>query len=1062
MLRTIVPGLMVTMVGSAMAQEEGPMVGARICQWYHGHAAAVSMRFDDAHPTHLSKAAPMLSEYGLVGTFLVNTDKTRFQESRDEWAAAVEQGHELGNHTANHHGAKTDAEAEYEIAECSRVIHGLQPRYSPLLAFQRGGATKWLQRKPMSYFVQRYDLFDPPGSSYSCSEAYSWFSVEAVAERMKWIVPGGHWLQTHYHGVDEGHLVISSEALRGLCELFSEADMWSAGMSSIYRYQEEREASDLSVAADGDDALNLSLVCGTDQRLYDHPLTVEVVLADGVSADDATVAKADGEAVTAWAAGEGVQFDVAPEDGVYVVTAEGIGAAYAAAHGGYEAPGRHPYVYFGAAGVEALREKRAAPVAAELWEHVKGAADRIMEQDPPPADTDADAEKARRHARDAATLAFVHALTGEAGYAERAVPEVEAVLAASAWVHAQHPGEADLVSAEVTCGLALTYDWAHDALPEELRVAMVEAMVARGLEPTFADAERRVWWSVWPKGNWGAVIFGQAGVAAIALLDEEPRAQEWVRTCRQRIWLYTKAIGEDGGWGESVSYSIYCWRNATMFMDALARLTGGSEDLFGAPGPEALPAYYANLMLPNESDFVPFSNYGHGVSPNGFLLRLAREYDDGHARRMGAWKRTWDPVSNALGFVWCDPELAQSPASELPLTKHFRTVDWAVMRSAWDDPDATLLAFKGGDNEWDHYHHDYNSFALWSRGIPLLIELGYPHELWGVKTEAHNTVMVAGEEQLGDARIAGRRGDPRQFGKIGHVADAGWYAHLTGDASAVYDPATVSSFVREIMYLRSEEGSPEYFIMFDDVVATQPVRMDWIAHTYGELQVDGSTVTVTQDNAAADIMVVEPEGLVQEVLEKSFEEAGVSRPFEAAKADTFVKVRPSGPVERGQFLTVIAPRGAEEQTGLSITPVRSENVVGVKVAHGETEDVALFAIEEPLAAAEGIRLTGRSCFVRRVGGVVTRVAIEQAQELEIDGDVWVGGSGAGQMTAAYEETAVAMTLGLYDANETVLRVPKEPVKCVAGGKERELEYDEAESAVTLRLRGAREARVVWE
>ena len=37
----------------------------RICRWYGGKKAALSLRFDDSHPTHVTVAIPMLDEYGL-------------------------------------------------------------------------------------------------------------------------------------------------------------------------------------------------------------------------------------------------------------------------------------------------------------------------------------------------------------------------------------------------------------------------------------------------------------------------------------------------------------------------------------------------------------------------------------------------------------------------------------------------------------------------------------------------------------------------------------------------------------------------------------------------------------------------------------------------------------------------------------------------------------------------------------------------------------------------------------------------------------------------------------
>ena len=39
-----------------------------VAKWRDGRAAALSIRFDDSHPTHLAKAVPILREYGFRGT----------------------------------------------------------------------------------------------------------------------------------------------------------------------------------------------------------------------------------------------------------------------------------------------------------------------------------------------------------------------------------------------------------------------------------------------------------------------------------------------------------------------------------------------------------------------------------------------------------------------------------------------------------------------------------------------------------------------------------------------------------------------------------------------------------------------------------------------------------------------------------------------------------------------------------------------------------------------------------------------------------------------------------
>ena len=92
-----------------------PVTGmsARIGKWYDGRQAALCIRFDDSHPTHLSTAIPALREYGFRGTFMINPGKrddrspprwrSAFEADRNEWEAVAQRGdQEFANHTLHH------------------------------------------------------------------------------------------------------------------------------------------------------------------------------------------------------------------------------------------------------------------------------------------------------------------------------------------------------------------------------------------------------------------------------------------------------------------------------------------------------------------------------------------------------------------------------------------------------------------------------------------------------------------------------------------------------------------------------------------------------------------------------------------------------------------------------------------------------------------------------------------------------------------------------------------------------------------------------------------------
>ncbi|HET7558998.1 MAG TPA: polysaccharide deacetylase family protein, partial [Limnochordia bacterium] len=71
--------------------------------WWGEARAAVSLSFDDAAPSQLEHAIPVLDRYGLHGTFYVNpTAGGRFERDIAGWRAARAHGHEVANHTLVH------------------------------------------------------------------------------------------------------------------------------------------------------------------------------------------------------------------------------------------------------------------------------------------------------------------------------------------------------------------------------------------------------------------------------------------------------------------------------------------------------------------------------------------------------------------------------------------------------------------------------------------------------------------------------------------------------------------------------------------------------------------------------------------------------------------------------------------------------------------------------------------------------------------------------------------------------------------------------------------------
>jgi hypothetical protein len=258
---------------------------ARIANWPQGRVAALSIRFDDSHPTHLSKAIPILREYGFKGTFMVNPGPKEsgsrqnyaFETQHIEWEVVMKQGDmELANHSAHHRGARGDEDMEREIGGAAEAIWKLTPGKSKLTALNLGGGTRWETTRTLRYYLDKYHHFDASSGSLGMDDSYGG-RVEAFRKALETHLQRGLWCRVHYHYI--GERLSSSEAnFRAALDIARQHQdkLWIAGIADIHKYQTERNASKLTLVKADERSLTFQLAVSTDATLYDQPLTLEI------------------------------------------------------------------------------------------------------------------------------------------------------------------------------------------------------------------------------------------------------------------------------------------------------------------------------------------------------------------------------------------------------------------------------------------------------------------------------------------------------------------------------------------------------------------------------------------------------------------------------------------------------------------------------------------------------------------------------------------------------------------------------------------------------------------
>lgn len=304
----------------------------RVANWPQGRTAALSIRFDDSHPTHLSKAIPILREYGFKGTFMVNPGPKEpgsrqnydFETQLAEWKAVMNQGDmELANHSAHHRGAKGDEEMEREIGGAAEDIWKLTPGKSKLMALNLGGGTRWDTTHTLRHYLDKYHQFDASSGSLGMDDSYGG-RVEAFRKALELHLERGLWCRVHYHYIGDG--LSSSEAnFRVALDIAQKHQdkLWIAGMADIHKYQTERNSAKLTLVKSGASSLSFSVEAGTNSALYDQPLTLELKVPPAWSAGKITVQNEHGSLNQTIAVSDTqdrlLRFEVPPRKANYVI-----------------------------------------------------------------------------------------------------------------------------------------------------------------------------------------------------------------------------------------------------------------------------------------------------------------------------------------------------------------------------------------------------------------------------------------------------------------------------------------------------------------------------------------------------------------------------------------------------------------------------------------------------------------------------------------------------------------------------------------------------------------------
>jgi hypothetical protein len=257
--------------------------------------------------------------------------------------------------------------------------------------------------------------------------------------------------------------------------------------------------------------------------------------------------------------------------------------------------------------------------------------------------------------------------------------------------------------------------------------------------------------------------------------------------------------------------------------------------------------------------------------------RLAFDFGDCGLRRVSAPQHFWmgkrygmpqyswfryselahpERNGNVLDLLWFDDSARDYDVTQLPLDRHYRKAEVMSMRSAWDDPEALIVGFEGGQNrDGGHRHLDLGTYIVEALGVRWAVDPGTEREayqrhrnkrqrweFYRLRAEGHNTLVIdpdGGPDQGLDA-----------FAEIVPRVEPN-VVSATVDLSAAY-AGRARCVTRTLSMVERS-----YVTVVDHVETDDPAEVWWFMHTEAQVSIarDARSALLRQAGKACEVLV---------------------------------------------------------------------------------------------------------------------------------------------------------------------------------------------------------------
>jgi hypothetical protein len=333
-------------------------------------------------------------------------------------------------------------------------------------------------------------------------------------------------------------------------------------------------------------------------------------------------------------------------------------------------------------------------------------------------------DKSREALRRIFFLSYAYRTTKDPKYLRRGEKEMLAVAAFSDW----HPPHF-LDVAELTMAMGIGYDWLYEGLSPASRIAIREAIIKKGIEPSL-DPKNNGWLKV--EHNWNQVCNAGMTYGALAIFEDSPAlARRIIDRGIETVVNSMKDMAPDGAYPEGYGYWGYGTSFNVLLISALDKAFGKDFGLSEMPGFLKTAGFLENMTGPTGSPFnFSDSHDGGGVEPAMFWFAQKNAdprllwVERGRLLNEDPRRHVNDRLLPAM-MIWgsgVSIENVKPPTATMWVGRGKNPV--ALMRTSWTDSAAIFVGMKGGSAGINHAHMDVGSFVMDEGGVRWAMDLG--------------------------------------------------------------------------------------------------------------------------------------------------------------------------------------------------------------------------------------------------------------------------------------------------------------------------------------------------